>query len=141
MLRVLYRFSPLVRNLIKEHKQLMADVSQLTADLADLQSAVAEDQAAISSVTAYAQAQAAEILNLERQVATFQAQGGAGLDLSQLESSIAALKQQNQLLASIGAAADPSSAPPAADQTADQALDSTAAPAVTEPAATTKPTS
>jgi chromosome segregation ATPase len=85
----------------------MADVSQLTTDLASLQQAVSDDQAAIASVQSYAQAQAAQITNLEQQLSTLQSQGGANLDLSSLESSIAALKQQNQALQSIVPAAQP----------------------------------
>jgi chromosome segregation ATPase len=101
-LAILRKLSREVDQLIKEHSKLMADVTQLTADLASLQSAVADDQAAISSVQAYAQSQAAEILNLEQQLAMLQSQGGrANLDLSGLEASIAALKQQNQVLSAI----------------------------------------
>ncbi len=90
----------------------MADVTQLTSDLADLKQAVSDDQAAISSVQSYAQAQAAEILNLEQQLATLQSQGGgANLDLSGLEASVAALKQQNQVLASLVPPATPATTP------------------------------
>jgi chromosome segregation ATPase len=101
LIDVLARLSPEIHQFVKEHKHLMADVSQLTTDLASLQQAVSDDQAAIASVQSYAQAQAAQITNLEQQLSTLQSQGGANLDLSSLESSIAALKQQNQALQAI----------------------------------------
>ena len=92
----------------------MADVTQLKADLDNLKQAVADDQAAITSVQSYTQAQASEIQNMEQQIATLQSQSGsANLDLTDLETSIANLKQQNQALSSVVVPASPPSSAPA----------------------------
>ena len=87
----------------------MADVTQLSADLIALQTAVADDAAAITQVKAFVESQAAEIANLEQQLAAVQSANGGNLDLSGLEASIASLKDQNAALGSI--VVSPSSQP------------------------------